>query len=144
MFDNCSPRASAVSVRLTSGDSTPSRFASHPSKSSSVSALLRFNGSIPKCTSHPSGMPSPNDGNKLRIEKPSQLYLSESFTNGSVPNHKSSPTGDPASVQAFNKFWKVAFVPVGIYGQLVNSEPSGKVALHHNPSNSVVWFDGAP
>ena len=28
--------------------------------------------------------------------------------------------------------------------ELVNSDPSGKVAVHHNPSNSVVWFDGAP
>ncbi len=138
MFDNCSPSDRAVSVLLTSGESMPSKLASQPSKSSSIRALLRFNGSSPKCTSQPSGIPSPKDGNKLRIENPSQLYRSESLSNGSVPNHKSSPTGESASVHAGRRFWNVALAPVGMNGQLVSNAPSGKVAVHHNPSNSVV------
>ena len=123
---------------------TPSKFLSQPSKSSSDNALLRFKGSKPKWTSQPSGMPSPKDGNKLLTENPSQLYLSESFSKGSVPNHKSSPTGDSMFVHADKIFWNVAFIPVGIYGQLVNRDPSGSVAAHQRPSSSVVWFDGAP
>ena len=89
-------------------------------------------------------MPSPNEGYKLLIENPSQVYRSESFNSGSVPSHKSSPTGDSEFVQADNKFWNVALVPVGMKGQFVSKAPSGKVALHHRPSSSVVWFAGAP
>jgi hypothetical protein len=42
------------------------------------------------------------------------------------------------SVHAESKFWNVAFEPVGIKGQFVNMEPSGRVAEHHKPSSSVV------
>ena len=45
---------------------------------------------------------------------------------------------DSALLQAFSKFWKVALAQVGMYGQLVNSDHTGKVAAHHKPSNSVV------
>ena len=79
------------------------------------------------------------------MEKPSQLYLSESSRRGSVPSQRSSPTTAVALVvQAGSKFWNDALTPVLINGHWVITDPCGRVAVHHRPSSSVVKLLGDP